>query len=39
MLAAATVLLVSSPAHRGAAIRQGILPLLAVIVLLLSLIG
>lgn len=39
MLAAATVLLVSSPAHRGAAVRQGTLPLLAVIVLLLSLIA
>lgn len=39
MLAAATVLLVRSPAHRGAAVRQGTVPLLAVIVLLLSLLG
>lgn len=31
MLAAATVLLLSSPAHRSAAIRQGTLPLLAVL--------
>lgn len=31
MLAAATVLLLSSPAHRGAAVKQGTLPLLAVL--------
>lgn len=37
MLAAATVLLLSSPAHRGAAVRQGTLPLLAVLALLLAL--
>lgn len=37
MLAAATVLLLSSPAHRGAAVKQGTLPLLAVITLLISL--
>ncbi|WP_193104963.1 DUF1304 domain-containing protein [Brachybacterium sp. FME24] len=37
MLAAATVLLLSSPTHRGAAIRQGLLPLLAVLGVLISL--
>lgn len=37
MLAAATVLFLSSAAHRGAAIRQGGLPLLAVIVLAIGL--
>ncbi|GAA1308503.1 MAG: DUF1304 domain-containing protein [Brachybacterium tyrofermentans] len=37
MLAAATVLLLSSPTHRGAAVKQGTLPLLAVITLLISL--
>lgn len=37
MLAAATVLLLSSPAHRSAAIKQGTLPLLAVITSLLAL--
>jgi len=31
MLAAATVLLLSSPAHRAAAVKQGALPLLAVL--------
>ena len=31
MLAAALVLLLSSPAHRGAALKQGTLPLLAVL--------
>lgn len=31
MLAAATVLLLSTPAHRGAAVKQGTLPLLAVL--------
>ena len=37
MLAAALVLLVSSPEHRGAAVKQGLLPLLAVLGLLVGL--
>jgi putative membrane protein len=37
MLAAALVLLLSSPSHRGAAVKQGTLPLLAVLALLVSL--
>lgn len=37
MLGAATVLLLSSPAHRGAAVKQGTLPLLAVVALLIAL--
>ena len=38
MLAAALVLLLSSPAHRGAALKQGTLPLLAVLALVAGLI-
>ncbi|KTR85768.1 DUF1304 domain-containing protein [Leucobacter chromiiresistens] len=38
MLAAAAVLLVSSPDKRGAAVKQGSLPLLAVLVLLVGLV-
>lgn len=38
MLAAALVLLVTSPAKRGAAITQGALPLLAVILLVVGLV-
>lgn len=37
MLAAALVLLISSPSHRGAAIKQGTLPLLAVLSLVFGL--
>lgn len=37
MLGAATVLLLSSPAHRGAAIKQGTLPLLAVLATVIAL--
>ncbi|MEE1619435.1 DUF1304 domain-containing protein [Brachybacterium sp. J153] len=37
MLAAATVLLLSSPAHRAAAVKQGGLPLLAVLATVLGL--
>lgn len=37
MLAAALVLLISSPSHRGAAIKQGTLPLLAVLSLVVGL--
>ncbi len=37
MLAAALVLLISSPSHRGAAIKQGTLPLLAVLSLVIGL--
>lgn len=37
MLAAAVVLLVSSPDKRGAAVRQGVLPLLSVVAVLLGL--
>ncbi|MFE5774820.1 DUF1304 domain-containing protein [Brachybacterium sp. NPDC056505] len=37
MLGAAIVLGLASPAHRGAAVRQGTLPLLAVLVLVLAL--
>ncbi len=37
MLAAALVLLLSSPAHRAAALKQGTLPLLAVLALLAGL--
>ncbi|MFT3901311.1 MAG: DUF1304 domain-containing protein [Gordonia sp. (in: high G+C Gram-positive bacteria)] len=36
MLAAALVLGISSPSHRGAAVRQGALPLLAVVVLAIA---
>ncbi|MFC7580678.1 DUF1304 domain-containing protein [Schaalia naturae] len=36
MLAAATVLFVSSPPHRSAALKQGLLPLLAVVALVLG---
>ncbi|QKT08704.1 DUF1304 domain-containing protein [Gordonia sp. X0973] len=36
MLAAALVLGLSSPAHRGAAVKQGALPLIAVIVLVIG---
>lgn len=36
MTAAALVLLLSSPAHRGAAIKQGALPALALLTVLLS---
>ena len=39
MAAAALVLLLSSPALRGAAVRQGLLPLLAVVALVVSLVG
>lgn len=38
MLAAALVLLLASPAHRGAALKQGTLPLLAVLALTAGLI-
>jgi len=37
MLAAALVLLISSPSHRGAAIKQGTLPLMAVLSLVIGL--
>ena len=37
MLAAALVLLLASPAHRAAAIKQGTLPLLAVLALVIGL--
>jgi len=37
MLAAALVLLVSSPTHRGAAVKQGTLPLIAVVLLVIGL--
>ena len=37
MAAAATVLFVSSPGKRGAALKQGVVPLLAVVVLAISL--
>ncbi|MGY5764761.1 DUF1304 domain-containing protein [Brachybacterium sp. DNPG3] len=37
MAAAATVLFVSSPSKRGAALKQGVLPLLGVILLVLGL--
>lgn len=37
MLAAAIVLLLASPAHRSAAIKQGTLPLLAVLALVIGL--
>ncbi|WP_152352365.1 DUF1304 family protein [Brachybacterium subflavum] len=37
MLGTALVLGLASPAHRGAAVRQGALPLLAVVVLVLAL--
>lgn len=37
MLAAAIVLLLASPAHRAAAIKQGTLPLLAVLALVIGL--
>ena len=39
MLAAALVLLLSSPEHRSAAIKQGTLPLLAVVVLAIGLLA
>lgn len=39
MLAAALVLGLSSPSHRGAALRQGTLPLLAVVLTVLSLVA
>ena len=38
MTAAALVLLVSSPSHRGAAVKQGTLPFLGVIALVLALV-
>ena len=38
MTAAALVLLVSSPSHRGAAVKQGTLPFLGVVALVLALV-